>query len=35
VSPEEAIKGVWVYLSALIVGLVIIALVPAISIAYL
>ena len=35
VEPDEAMKAVWVYLLALIAGLIIIALVPAISIAYL
>jgi tripartite ATP-independent transporter DctM subunit len=35
VEPDEAIKAVWIYLLALIAGLLVIALVPAISIAYL
>jgi TRAP-type C4-dicarboxylate transport system permease large subunit len=35
VAPDEALKAVWSYLFALIVGLLLIAFVPAISIAYL
>jgi tripartite ATP-independent transporter DctM subunit len=35
VSPDEAMGAIWPYLSALIVGLLIIAAVPALSIAYL
>jgi tripartite ATP-independent transporter DctM subunit len=35
VPPEEAIKGVWIYLAGLIAGLVMIALVPAISLGIL
>jgi tripartite ATP-independent transporter DctM subunit len=35
VSPDEAMSAIWPYLSALIVGLLIIAAVPALSIAYL
>ena len=35
VEPDDAMKAVWVYLLALIGGLIVIALVPAISISYL
>jgi tripartite ATP-independent transporter DctM subunit len=35
VPPDEALKAVWVYLFALVIGLAIIALVPAISVGYL
>ena len=35
VPPDEALKAVWVYLFALVIGLTIIALVPAISVGYL
>jgi tripartite ATP-independent transporter DctM subunit len=35
VAPDEAMKAVWVYLFALLLGLAIIAFIPAISIAYL
>ena len=35
VSPDEAIGAIWPYLVALLVGLIIIALIPALSTAYL
>jgi TRAP-type C4-dicarboxylate transport system permease large subunit len=35
VSPDEAMGAIWPYLGALLIGLLIIAAVPAISIAYL
>ena len=35
VSPDEAMGAIWPYLGALIVGLLLIAAIPALSIAYL